>query len=69
MRHKKASLIWGGLLGGISLWFLGEYLMKMYGFDPPYIVFWTGLLMKPVGALCIVASLIAAVVHFFRKGF
>jgi hypothetical protein len=55
------------LLSGPVLWFLGGYLQRIYGLDPPYAIFYLGFFMQPIGVFCMMAALIVAAIHQFRK--
>ena len=49
------------------LWVLGAYLQRSYGLDPPYAIFYLGFFMQPIGVFGIMAALIVATIHQFRK--
>jgi hypothetical protein len=67
MRHRIKLAIFCLLLSGPTLWVLGAYLQRIYGLDPPYAIFYLGFFMQPIGVFCIMAALIVATIHQFRK--
>ena len=67
MRHRIKLAIFCLLLSGPTLWVFGAYLQRIYGLDPPYAIFYLGFFMQPIGVFGIMAALIVATIHQFRK--
>ena len=66
MKNESVIAFFLLLSDGVLLVVLGGILKKLYGFDPPYFVFWTGLFMQPIGILCIAAAPVFLVVRLVQ---
>jgi hypothetical protein len=52
---------------GVIFYFTGKYLQKLYGFDPPYIYLWIGLLFETAAYVCLVVLLSVLLWTLWRK--
>lgn len=55
MLRKKTIITISLLVIGIILWFIGGYLQRIYGFEPPYYYMYAGTIIQLIGFLCILA--------------
>jgi hypothetical protein len=53
VRKANITLVCSAAVG-LILYFLGKYLMKLYGLDEPIIYYATGAILNPASFLCFV---------------
>jgi len=52
-----------------TCFFIGDWLMSLYGFDPPYYVFYSGVVLKTISEVIFLVAIFILVVKFIsRKG-
>lgn len=66
MRNANILLVCSALLG-LAFYFTGEYLMRLYGFDPPYVYHKTGLVLVFASFLCFIVGCLTLLFILWRK--
>lgn len=64
MRAKKWIIF---ILVATVTFLIGSYIEKIYGFDPPYIYFYTGFVMKFVAILVGIIATLLLVINVIKQ--
>jgi hypothetical protein len=66
MRKTNILLVCSSAVG-LIFYFLGKYLMKLYGLDEPIIYYATGAVLTLVSQLCFVLCCVTLLFMLWRK--